>query len=391
MQATTFVYFIFLVFTGAALLATVTLYTRQSLLVAYILLGFILGPSGFKLVPDMALGKEIGEVGIIFLLFLLGLELTPVDLLRTFRQTTFITLASSFVFAAVGFCAGYIFGFNLVESLVIGAALMFSSTIMGLKLLPARVLHHKQIGELMISVLLLQDLIAIVMLILVHGTHLSSSKLIDILLTVIALPVLIAFSFFLQTYVIEKLFNRFEKVQEYVFLLALGWCLGLAELATVLGLPAEIGAFLAGISIAQGPIAMHIAENLKPLRDFCLVVFFFAIGAGIDIKYLPEIWLPVLVLASVLLFVKPWVFKWLFMRSGESKKIAIEASVRLGQGSEFSLLLAYIASEASPALIGDKAGDFIQATTLLTFLISSYLVVLRYPTPMAFSDKLRRE
>lgn len=386
-----FVYFIFIIFTGAAILASLALYTRQSLLVAYILLGFILGPSGFKLVPDIALGKQIGDVGIIFLLFLLGLELTPVDLLRTLRQTTFITFVSSFIFAIIGFCVGYTFGFTFVESLVIGGALMFSSTIMGLKLLPAKVLHHKQIGELMISVLLLQDLIAIAMLILVHGTSISGSKLIDTLLAIITLPVLIAFAFIVQNYLIDNLFKKFEKIKEYVFLLALGWCLGLAQLAVLLKLPAEIGAFLAGISMAQGPIAIYIAEKLKPLRDFCLIVFFFAVGADIDIKYFPQMWLPVLLLAGILLVAKPWVFKWLFLRAGEGKIIANEASVRLGQASEFSLLLAYIASESVPAIISDKAGDFIQATTLITFMISSYIVVLRYPTPMAFSDKMRRE
>jgi Kef-type K+ transport system membrane component KefB len=87
MHGTQFIYFIFLIFTGAAVLATLALFTRQSLLVAYILLGILLGPFGLKLLPDIALARQIGDVGIIFLLFLLGLDLNPTELYQKFQNT----------------------------------------------------------------------------------------------------------------------------------------------------------------------------------------------------------------------------------------------------------------------------------------------------------------
>jgi Kef-type K+ transport system membrane component KefB len=186
------------------------------------------------------------------------------------------------------------------------------------------------------------------------------------------------------------LFRRFDQVREYIFLLAIGWCLGFAELARLIGLPAEIGAFLAGVSIAEGPIAIYIAESLKPLRDFCLVMFFFAVGASFDLQYLPQIWLPALMLAGLLLIAKPFVFSFLFQRAGEIKSVANEVGIRLGQNSEFSLLLAYLAVGTIPVM-SNKANYLIQAATLITFIISSYLVVLRYPTPVAFSEKMRRD
>lgn len=386
-----FIYSIFLVFTGAAILATLALYTRQSLLVAYMLLGLLLGPSGFKLLPQITFAHQIGDAGIIFLLFLLGLDMNPLDLLRTLRKTIIITLVSSAVFALVGIIAGYLLGFSFVEDLLIGAALIFSSTIIGLKLLPTTSLHHKPIGELMISVLLCQDLIAIFLLIVIHGASLTGSKLVDIGLTLITLPALIAIAFVLQRYVIAKLFKRFDRVKEYTFLLALAWCLSFAELAKLIGLSAEIGAFIAGVAIAEGPIALYIADSLKPLRDFCLVMFFFAIGASFDLQYLPEVLLPALLLAFLVLLIKPWLFRRLFIFTGEPVLAAKELGLRLGQTSEFSLLLAYLAAEGVPALIGSKANYLIQATTLITFMVSSYLVVLRYPTPVAFSERLRRD
>jgi len=392
MEESQFVFSIFLIFTGAAILATVALYTRQSVLVAYMLLGMMLGPSGLKLVPDINLAREIGDVGIIFLLFLLGLDLNPKDLLHTLRKTTIVTLASSLLFALIGFLVGYLFGFSFTENLLIGAALMFSSTIIGLKLLPTTALHHQPIGETMISILLLQDILAILVLIGIHGASMTSNRVTDLALIAITLPALLGVAFFLQHYIVARLFARFNRIKEYIFLVALGWCMGLAELAKYFGLSAEIGAFLAGVSIAEGPIALYIVQSLKPLRDFCLVMFFFAIGASFDLHYLPQVILPALILAAVVLGIKPFLFTTLLRITGNrDKKSAIEVGVRLGQSSEFSLLLAYLAAEGTNVLIGPKANYLIQATTLLTFIVSSYVVVMRYPTPVAFSEKLRRD
>ncbi len=392
MQESQFVFSIFLIFTGAAILSTLALYTRQSVLVAYMILGMILGPSGLKLVPDINLSREIGDVGIIFLLFLLGLDLNPKDLLHTLQKTTIVTVVSSLLFALVGFAVGYLFGFTFTENLLIGAALMFSSTIIGLKLLPTTALHHQPIGEMMISILLLQDILAILVLIAIHGASLTGNKLTDLALTVITLPALLGIAFLLQHYLIARLIARFNRIKEYIFLLALGWCMGLAELARYFGLSAEIGAFLAGVSIAEGPIALYIAQSLKPLRDFCLVMFFFAVGASFDLHYLPQVIFPAVILAAVVLGLKPGLFAALLQLTGHhDKKASIEVGLRLGQTSEFSLLLAYLAAEGSAALISPKANYLIQATTLITFMVSSYVVVLRYPTPVAFSEKLRRD
>ena len=119
-------YSVFLIFFGAAVLATVALYTRQSLLVAYILLGVILGPWGLNLVGDTAFAQRVGDIGIIFLLFLLGLNLHPQKLFHLLRKTSLVTLISSLAFAFFGFLVGVLCGFNPMESMMIGAAMMFS-------------------------------------------------------------------------------------------------------------------------------------------------------------------------------------------------------------------------------------------------------------------------
>ena len=136
------VFSVFLIFTGAAILATAALYARQSVLVAYIVLGMLIGPSGLGLIEDVKRLQELSHVGIVFLLFLLGLNLHPQNLWHMFRKATVVTLLSSAVFAALGAATAWTFGYGAVESAVIGAAMMFSSTIIGLKLLPSTVLHH---------------------------------------------------------------------------------------------------------------------------------------------------------------------------------------------------------------------------------------------------------
>ena len=160
---------IFLVFTGAAILAALALFARQSLLVAYILLGVLIGPWGLGLVNDASIIRETGHIGIIFLLFLLGLNLHPWQLARMLNKALLVTLLSSLIFGLTGYVIAWGSGFGLTESIVIGTVMMFSSTIIGIKLLPTTALHHRHVGQVMISILLLQDIIAIAILLFLEG------------------------------------------------------------------------------------------------------------------------------------------------------------------------------------------------------------------------------
>lgn len=389
MQQDPIVFTVFLVFTGAAIFATAALYARQSLLVAYILLGALLGPSGLGFVTDPELVRSISEFGIIFLLFLLGLNLQPQELLRMVSKTTQVTVFSSLAFMLAGVLVSLAWGFSVVESLLVGAAATFSSTIVGLKLLPTTMLHHQRTGEVIISILLLQDLIAIVLLLVVQGSGQGGVQIVDMAKTLVGLPALIGFAWIFERYVLIRLIRKFDKIQEYIFLMTIGWCMGMAELAVFMGLSAEIGAFIAGVVLASSPIALFIAESLKPLRDFFLVLFFFSLGAGFDIGVIERVMMPAVTLAAVLMLLKPPVFRWLLLRTGESEKRSHEVGYRLGQMSEFSLLIAVLAFEHH--VIGAEASYLIQLATLMTFLLSSYLVVLRFPTPIAVNDALRRD
>lgn len=384
-----FVYSFFLIFASAGILATLALYTRQPLIVVYIIVGVILGPSGAAFVDNPQLISSIAMFGIIFLLFLLGLDMQPMKLLNTLRSSLLVGIGSSIIFFIIGAAIAYLFGYPLAETIVIGIAMMFSSTIIGIKLLPTTVLHHRYTGELITSLLLIQDLIAIIVLLVITGGFLEFTGLSKVIRVMVSLPILVGISWLFVKFILLPLLEKFGEFHEYIFLVAIGWCLGLAVVAELTGLSLVIGAFIAGVTIATSPIALYIADHLKPLRDFFLVLFFFSLGAGFHMDLLGEVILPAFILATVLLGLKPVVFRYLLKGIAETNALAWETGFRLGQISEFSLLIAFVA--AAENLISENASHLIQATAILTFLVSSYLVVFRYPTPIAVSEELRRD
>lgn len=385
----TLIFSIFLIFTGAAILASLALYARQSLLVAYILLGGLVGPWGLQLVNDASVIQQIGHIGIIFLLFLLGLNLQPSQLLHMFREALVVTVVSSVIFGGFGYALGWLFGYSLHECIILGAVMMFSSTIIGLKLLPTTALHHRHVGQVMISILLLQDIIAIAILLFLEGFSSTGIEWQQAGKLAVTVPLLVIVAIVFERYVLQRLMMRFDTIKEYIFLTAIGWCIGIAQLAVFLGLSYETGAFIAGVTLAAGPISLYIAESLKPLRDFFLIMFFFSLGAGFNISVLPQIFIQALVLAAVMLALKPVVFAKLLKAAGETGRLPAEVGVRLGQISEFSLLIAILALNAGA--IGSQASYLIQAATLITFIVSAYIIMLNYPTPIAVSDRLRKD
>ncbi|HXH72516.1 MAG TPA: cation:proton antiporter [Mariprofundaceae bacterium] len=387
MHGNSILFTMFVIFSGAALLATAALYARQSLLVVYVALGILVGPV-LGWVYDTYMVRQVADIGILFLLFLLGLNLPPAKLQQMVRESAKVALYSTILFVVTGGIIAGLFGYNVLESTLIGICLVFSSTIIGLKLLPTTVLHHQRTGGIIISILLLQDIVAILVLeslqVLGHGEG-GWWKLI---VTMLAFPALYAIAYMLERLVMVRLMRRFDKIQEYVFLLAIGWCLAIAELGNRMGLLPEIGAFIAGVALANNPISLFIADRLRPLRDFFLIMFFFTIGASFQPGIIGDVFFPALILGLLTLVVKPWIYNVL-LKKAEGEQRALEVGVRLGQSSEFSLLIAVLATDLG--VIGTDAASLIQLATLMTFLVSPYLIVLRYPTPVALSDKLRRD
>ncbi len=382
------IYELVLIFAGAAVTATLFLYLKQPIILAYIALGVAIGPSGLQLINSPEHIEHLSHVGIILLLFLIGLNLRPDKMVGLFGKLSLLTLVTSIIFMSFIMLAAVLLGFPLLDSLIIGAALMFSSTIIGLKLLPTTTLHHKHRGEMMVSVLLLQDILAIIIILLISGGQENNITL-TVPLLFLKLILLTALSFYVVKYVITALYIKFDTLREYTFLMSLGWGLMVAGSAEAIGLSFEMGAFVAGVSIATLPIALVIAEELKPLRDFFLILFFFSIGAQFDLMVMKDVILPGVVIALIVVLVKPLIYRWGFNFSGEKDYVSVELGIRLGQASEFSLLVAY--SALISGIIDQRSTYLIQTVVILTFVISTYWVINKYPTPIASVASQRRD
>ena len=378
-----------IVLVGTAVMSFIAVFLKQPIFIAYILCGVLVAAWGGEWVRHATLIEGMSHLGITLLLFLAGLCLHPQKLIRLFRKTVLVTLAGSVSSFAMAFVFAFLWGFSLIDSLCIGLALMFSSTILVVKLLPTTKLHHEKMGAVCIGILILQDLMAVAVLAFVRCLGSAQGVFLSFAALSAKLSVFIVVLIALENFVLRKMMLRADRLHEVLFVLGLAWCFGIASISNKMGLFYETGAFFAGVVLARHPIALFISEKLKPLRDFFLVLFFFTLGAKLDFLVMKHIVVPALLLAALFVLVKPALFRHFLVLAGEPPAFAKEAGVRLGQLSEFSLLVAFLALELGH--IGKPASQFIQLVTIMTFVASSYIVVFKYSTPIGVSDKLIKD
>ena len=381
-----FIYFdIGIVIMASALLAWLSLLLRQPIIIAYILAGIALGPWGLRVVSNIDFIDEVSKIGITLLLFIAGLALHPRKIVETFGRTFTLTIATSFVFALVS--GGFLLatGLSPTEAAIGGCSMMFSSTILVVKLMPTSTLHQQRMGAIGIAVLIVQDLMAILLIAFIKGKE--NLSMAAGALGILKGVMLVAAALLAQRYLLSRVIRQVERYRELLNLLALGWCFGIALAAEAIGLSHETGAFIAGVALADNIIARVIAEELKMFRDFFLVLLFFALGAQLDFSLMKNIALPALLLSSLLLFIKPLVFKRALKLSGETPKFSKELSMRLGQNSEFAFLITVIAAEQG--LLSATASQLMHLVTILTMAVSSYILVSYYPSPLASKPSLK--
>jgi len=378
-----------IILVGAAALSALAVLFKQPIIIAYIVCGILVGPWGLGLVKHVEFIEAISHLGITLLLFLAGLCLHPQKLIELFRKTSLVTLANCVFSFVLAYGFSRVFGLSHIDSLCVGLALMFSSTILVIKLLPTTTLHQKRMGAVCISVLILQDLLAVGVLIFMRSLSNGGVFVGNFFLLLAKMILLVVILLVLENMVLRKIMMKMDRIQEFLFILGLAWCFGVASISHHMGLLFESGAFFAGVALARHRISFVISEKLKPLRDFFLVLFFFALGAKLNILMMLDVLVPALVLAALFLFLKPLIFRKAFLMAGEKKNFARETSFRLGQLSEFSLLIAMLALQMGT--ISTRASQLIQLVTILTFIGSSYWVVFKFPTPIGVSDKLIKD
>ncbi len=294
---------------------------------------------------------DIGHLGIVLLLFLVGLELS-FDRIRDLGKVTLVAgvgqILLTFVLGSVvALAIAPLASLSTPEVLIVAGAVTLSSTVVVVRMLEQRNELSSLHGRIAVGILLLQDLAAIVGMTVLHGLGSGDQDIGHALeqmpLAFLAMAVMAGLALLASKYLLPRPFAWFARHGQTLIVSGLAWCLVLVGLASSMGLSAEIGAFLAGVSLAQLSCAHDLVRRLHPLMTFFITVFFVALGAAMDLEAAASVWPAALVLIAFVLLVKPAIIAWLVARCRYGERTAFASGVSLGQISEFSFIIAAMA------------------------------------------------
>lgn len=346
------------------------------LVVSYLLAGLLL--SAFRLfdVGHSPVFEVLPEIGIALVLFLIGIELKLSEFKLLGKAIFVSALGQILVSTLLGFGIARLLGFNNTEALYLGLGLAFSSTIVVVKmLLDSRDLTSLY-GKLSMGILLIEDLVAIVvlMLISVNGAlaGLSVQNGTSVAILFVKAAALFALTFVLSKYILTKIFEYTAQSVELLYITSITWCFAFTSLAIILGFSIEIGAFLAGVALASSPYHLQIQAKIKPMRDFFLALFFIYLGSMAGFKNIVAI-LPIVAVFTIFaLVIKPIVYAFLLSRFGFRKHTLFQTALNLSQVSEFSLVVLLVGVNAK--LIGPITISVMALVAVLSVIVSSVLI-----------------
>lgn len=351
---------------------------KQPLIIGYIISGILIGPLFLNFALSGETLSTFSQIGVAFLLFIVGLHLNP-KVVKEVGKISVITGVGQVIFTSlIGYFICLLLGFSNITSIYIAIALTFSSTIIILKLLSDKEALDKLYGRISIGFLLVQDLIAIIILIVVSsfsgGTNSWNFILMLLIKGIGAFSLLFVFSY----YVLPKLNSFFEKSQEFLFVFAIAWGFGLSALFLYIGFSIEVGALMAGILLSMFPYSYEVSSRLRPLRDFFIISFFIVLGSQMIFADMQSMVFPAIILSLFILLGNPLIVIFLMGRLGYSKSTGFMAGLTVAQISEFSLIL--IALGVKVGHLSNEILSFVAIVGLITIAGSTYLMI--------YSDKI---
>ncbi len=361
-----------LVLVIVALVAGIMRLFRQPLILGYILTGVIVGPV-MHVIHSQEAFDGFSQIGIALLLFIIGLGMN-IGTVKSLGKVSLLTAFATLIgVGGIGAITMALLGFNTATAIIIGLSLFFSSTIIILKVLTDKKEISRLHSQIAIGVLLVEDVVATLAIVAVaaigRGNGIDAADATLLGLKAAGLGVLL---YGMGAYVIPKLSRRFAQNQELLFLFAVAWGFGIASLFEKAGFSHEVGALFAGISLASLPYAAEMGSRLKPLRDFFVVLFFVSLGESFTFDSINDVLLPSLVLATIVMIVKPLSVMAALGMQGYTKLTGFKAAIHLSQISEFSIILVVFAT--SVGVVDAKAGAIITLVALVTIGLSSYLM-----------------
>ncbi|MEM8575974.1 MAG: cation:proton antiporter family protein [Pseudomonadota bacterium] len=350
---------------------------RQPLIVSFIAVGILAGPSMLDIARSDEQIDLLAELGIAVLLFLVGLKL-DFNLVRTLGPVALVTGLGQVVFTTVfGFMIALALGLDALTAIYVAIALTFSSTIIIVKLLSDKREIDALHGRIALGFLIVQDVVVVVAMIAlsaigVGGAAQGDGALVDVLSVLGYGVAMLAFVVVFIRYAANPLVERLSRAPELLVSFAIGWAALLAAVGHYLGFGKELGGLLAGVSLASTPFREAIAARLASLRDFLLLFFFIALGASLDLSVLGASVGPALVLSLFVLIGNPLIVLAIMGAMGYRKRTGFLAGLTVAQISEFSLI--FMAMGVAIGHVADEALGLVTLVGLVTIAVSTYMI-----------------
>jgi len=365
-----------LLFTSAVI-GAIAVRLRQPLIVAFIVVGILVGPAVLGMVSAHDQIGLLSQIGVTVLLFVVGLKL-DMHLVRHLGPVALATGLGQLGFTIIfGFLIGLGLGMDWLKSLYVAVALTFSSTIIIVKLLSDKREIDSLHGRIAMGFLIVQD-IAVVIAMMVVGSLSGVSGddsgmaalVLSILLKLAAALLLVALA---MRYLLPRLMLLLARSQELMLVFAIAWGTSLAALGEMAGFSKEVGAFLAGFSLASTPYRESVAARLASIRDFLLLFFFVELGAHLQFDTLGEELLPALIFSVFVLIGNPLIVMAIMGYMGYRRRTGFMAGLTVAQISEFSIV--FVAMGITLGHVDSSALSLITLVGLVTITLSTYMIL----------------
>jgi CPA2 family monovalent cation:H+ antiporter-2 len=366
---------------SAAALSTVFYRAHVPALLAFLLVGLIFGPTGFALVTEVSELQAVAELGLVFLLFVLGLEFSLPKLLALRHTVLRLGGAQVLVCTAAFFLAFYWWGLSWQTAFIVAGGLALSSTaIVSRELIQLGQLQSRH-GQISIGVLLFQDIVAVGLLIAVPllAGKASMSSWQDVILPVGKSIALLLFFFFAARFLLPRILSEVARARsdELLVLSSLVMVLAAGVLTSYIGFSKELGAFLAGMMLGDSRFRHQLETDMRPFRDLLLGLFFISVGMLIDISMLREYWFRILYCGVLLLLFKSVIIAGVAKLMGEAWRAALPAGLALSQGGEF--LFALLALASRDGLVTSDVASFLVSMTIVSMCFAPVLIRFALP------------
>lgn len=346
---------------------------KQPLMIGHIITGILVGPAVFNIVRSTETIHIFAEFGIALLLFIIGLGLN-IRVIKDIGKVALLASLAQVVFVGgATYAVATIIGYGHTVSLFIALALSLSSTIIVLKLLSDKKEQSRLYAKVSIGFLIVQDFLATVAVLLVSSSSNGHITLESFMPIAIKGSLLLVGLIIFRYLILPHLNNLIGKSQEFLFLFSIALALGIATLSKEVGLSLEIGALLAGMTIASMPYATEAASRLKPLRDFFIVLHFVVLGSLLNIDVIQSSPGRALVFSLIVLIVNPISILIIMGLMGYTKKTSFKAGLAMTQVGEFSLILLAVANHQG--YIDKEVVSLITFVALITIAISTYMIL----------------